>query len=148
MKITVLYGTESGNAELLSEDIEAALSGPHEVETGNLEDVAPDSLSAERFYIFVCSTYGEGDLPASAMPFAEALEDDAPDLSHVRYAIFGLGDMNYPETYNQGSAKLAALLEAGKATMIGERGLHDAASGEPPEDVAIPWAEGCIARAS
>ena len=148
MKITILYGTETGNAEMLAEDIQAALEGDHEVDCLNLSDMAPADFDAEQFYLMVCSTYGDGELPASAKPFAEAMETDAPDLSDIRFAVFGLGDSEYDETFNHGPKRLADLMQARGATQIGERVAHDASGDDMAEDVALPWAEAVIAEAS
>ena len=54
MKINILYGTETGNAEMLCEDIEANLAADHEVTLTNLEDATLEDLTAEGAYIFVC----------------------------------------------------------------------------------------------
>lgn len=148
MKITILYGTETGNAEMLAEDIQAALEGDHEVDCLNLSDMAPADFDAEQFYLMVCSTYGDGESPASAKPFAEAMETDAPDLSDIRFAVFGLGDSEYDETFNHGPKRLADLMQARGATQIGERVAHDASGDDMAEDVALPWAEAVIAEAS
>ncbi|MEM9099562.1 MAG: flavodoxin domain-containing protein [Pseudomonadota bacterium] len=147
MQVTLLYGTESGSAELLCEDIEAAISDEHEVEIADLDDTSPSDLSPERHYIIVCATYGEGELPASAVSFADALREDAPDLSQIKFSIFGLGDRTYLETFNFGSKQLAEMLIAQQATQVGPRGIHDASTNEPPEDTAIPWAKERLAEA-
>ena len=139
MRINLLYGTETGNAEMLCEDIEASLTAKHEVTITNLEDATQGDLTAQGVYIFVCSTYGDGDLPASAIDFGEMMEADKPDLSAMTFSIFGLGDMDYEETYNNGSQRLLDLLTGCGATQHGPRGLYDASSGKPPEDSALPW---------
>lgn len=148
MKITILYGTETGNAEMLAEDIQAALEGEHEVDCLNLSDMAPADFDAGRFYLMVCSTYGDGELPASAQPFAEAMETSAPNLSDIRFAIFGLGDSEYDETFNHGPKRLADLMQARGAVQIGARVAHDASGDDLAEDVALPWAEAVIAEVS
>lgn len=147
MKITLLYGTETGNAEMLAEDIQSELEGSHEVDCRNLEDFAPEDFAQDCFYLLVCSTYGDGDLPASAQPFAEALATAEPDLKGVHFAVFGLGDSEYDETFNQGSGKLAGLMTAHGATQLGERVVHDASGGDLAEDLAFPWAEAAVALA-
>ena len=91
MNITVLYGTETGNAEMLAEDVAAHLEAAHEVACTNLSDFAPADFDSGQFYLVICSTYGDGELPASAKPFAEAMEAEMPDLAGVHFAIFGLG---------------------------------------------------------
>lgn len=146
MKIRLLYGTETGNAEMLCEDLEAHLEGDHDVSMANLEDTAPEELTADTFFLVVCSTYGDGDLPASAQPFADTAEAIKPDWSEVRFAIFGLGDSSY-ETYNEGSDKMAALLTRFGATQVGERSIHDAMGSDMAEDLALPWADARVAEA-
>lgn len=148
MRIAVLYGTETGNAEMVAEDLAADLDGDHEATIGNLSETDPSELGADVFYILVCSTYGDGDLPASAQPFAAAIAARQPDLSHVRFAIFGLGDSEYPETFNGGGEKLAALMIGRGARQIGERVMHDASGADLPEDLALPWARRMIAEAT
>lgn len=146
MKISLLYGTETGTTEMLCEDLQENLEG-HDVDTANLEDVDPNELSADTFYIFVCSTYGEGELPQSAIPFVDALKADEPDLSSIRYSVFGLGDTTYHETFANGSVVLMNALAAAGAEVIGERGLHDASGLDEPLDLALPWAKERIAEA-
>jgi MioC protein len=147
MDITILYGTETGNAEMLAEDIQGELEGDHEVDCFNLSDFAPDSFDPARFYLVVCSTYGDGELPGSAQPFAEAMESAKPDLSGVIFAVFGLGDSEYEDTFNGGSKVLSDLLISHNATMIGVRPTHDASGSEMAEDMAFEWAEEVVALA-
>ena len=137
MKITILYGTETGNAEMLAEDIQSEIEADHEVDLSNLEDFAPGDFDPECFYLLVCSTYGDGDLPASAQPFAA-----------IHFAIFGLGDSEYDETFNHGPKKLAELMIAHGAQQVGERVAHDASGSDMAEDLAFPWAEAVIADVS
>lgn len=147
MNIMLLYGTETGNAEMLAEDIMAELEGDHQVECRNLSDFGPDEFEAGRLYMIVCSTYGDGELPASAQPFAEALKSAAPSLSGIHFAIFGLGDSEYEETFNFGSKGLAQLLGSHGAVQIGERVIHDASGSDMAEDLAFPWAARVVALA-
>ena len=145
MKITLLYGTESGNAAMLCDDLMEELAGENKCAVSSLADIAPEDLDSDTFYIFVTSTHGSGDVPATAAQFFEALEANQPDLSGIRFSIFGLGDRVFAETFNQGSEKLMQALLACNATLIGERGLHDASTGDMPEDIAIPWIRECMA---
>lgn len=147
MKIMLLYGTETGNAEMLAEDIMAELEGEHEVECRNLSDFDPADFDVGRLHMIVCSTYGDGELPASAQPFAEALKAAAPSLSDIHFAIFGLGDSEYEETFNFGSKGLAELLASYGAVQVGERVTHDASGSDMAEDLAFPWAAGIVALA-
>lgn len=144
MKITVLYGTESGNSELIAEDLGAKLRETEgEVEVFDLQGFDPAELNADTFYLVVCSTHGEGDLPNTALPFAEAFDASPPDLTGVRYAVFGLGDSFY-ETYSQGSEHLDRRFTAQGAERVGEYGRHDASSWDLGSDVALEWLPGVL----
>lgn len=148
MLITILFGTETGNAEMLAEDIQSEVETDHEVDLANLADFAPEDFSVDRLYLLVCSTYGDGDLPASAQPFAEAVATAKPNLSGIHFGIFGLGDSEYDETFNHGPKKLAELMIAHGAHQVGERVAHDASGSDLAEDLAFPWAEAVIAEVS
>ncbi len=148
MKFTVLYGTESGNSELIAEDLGAKLrETTDEVVVADLQDFDPQSITSDSFYVVVCSTHGEGDLPNTAIPFAEAFDAALPDLTGVRYAMFGLGDTFYEATYSQGSEHIDRRFTAQGALRVGEYGRHDASSWDLPSDVALEWLPGVLEAA-
>lgn len=146
MQIAILYGTETGNAEMLAEDIGAHLS-EHAPSVTNLSDFDPADFDPATLYVVVCSTYGDGELPASAQPFAARMESQQPDLGGIHFAVFGMGDSEYAETFNHGGMRIEALLSAAGATRLGERVTHDASGPDMAEDLALPWVEGIIAQA-
>jgi len=139
MQLHFLFGTETGTAEFLCEDLETAFSDQHDCKVTSMDEVAPADLQRDTLYVLVTATFGSGDLPSTAIDFFETLERDTPDLSHVRFAVFGLGDRTFGETFNKGSEWLMEQMLACKAQMIGARGIYDAAMADMPEDVAEPW---------
>ncbi|GAA4102865.1 flavodoxin domain-containing protein [Nocardioides kongjuensis] len=145
MTIDVLYGTESGNAEMAAEEIVAALGDARAVD---LQDIGPDDLDPTTVYLVLCSTYGDGELPASAQPFVDALHAQQPDLTGVRYAAFGLGDSSYAESYSLGGNQLAECLDALGAERFGDFGRHDASSSDDLVASAVAWAEAVLADAA
>ncbi|MFM9591779.1 flavodoxin domain-containing protein [Streptomyces scabiei] len=138
--VHVLFGTESGNAEMVADDIAAAFGGQgFETVTTELTDVEVSDLATMEIAVFVSSTYGEGGLPETAAPFYDALVAQRPDLTGVRFAAFGLGDSIY-ETFNNAIDTLrGALLQLG-AEQIGPTAKHDAASTTPATELADAWA--------
>jgi MioC protein len=148
VKINVVYGTESGNSELIAEDLGTKLRETFEgVEVFDLQDFDPASMNSDTFYFVVCSTHGDGDLPNSALPFAEAFDAALPNLAGVRYAMFGLGDSFYTATYSQGSENLDRRFTAQGATRVGEYGRHDASSWDLGSDLALEWLPGVLEAA-
>lgn len=149
MKIQVLFGTESGNAEIAAEDLADSIRNNVEVvEVHDLSAFSISELQHDTMYVFLCSTYGEGDLPNTALPFYADLSVVRPDLSGVRYAMFGLGDTFYTETYGQGATKLDDKLTELGAQRVGDIGRYDASSWEPVGECAVAWFTGVLEEAS
>ncbi|MFJ6302210.1 flavodoxin domain-containing protein [Pseudarthrobacter oxydans] len=142
MNIVVLYGTESGNAETVADDLASDLAA-ESVRAVDMTDATLEDLTPDAFYLVICSTHGDGDLPSSAVPFAELLDNEKPNLSGIRYAMFGLGDSSY-ETYSRGSERIDERLTVLGATRVGEYGRHDASDGSLPNDSAVEWAKGVV----
>jgi MioC protein len=138
-ELQILFGTESGNSEMVAEEV-AEVLGAQGISTTvrDLSDVTVDSLGTAPF-ILVSSTYNEGDLPASAEPFYEALAAERPDLTGLRFAAFGLGDSTY-EHYSKGVDTLRGLLLDLGARQVGDTGRHDASTGTSPVEPANEWA--------
>jgi MioC protein len=136
-KVVILFGTESGNAEFAAEDMAVEITD-REVEVVDMTDFEILDFSAENFYLVICSTHGEGDLPSGAVPMLQALESENPDLTGVEYAMFGLGDSSY-ENYSRGSEHIDRKLASLGATRVGEYGRHDAHTGTLPNRTAVEW---------
>lgn len=141
--IDVLIGTQTGNAELVAEDIVAGarargLGG----RAAALDDVTPEQLAAMSHVVVVTSTYGEGEMPDNAGLFWEALQSDtAPRLEGVRYSVLGLGDRGYDD-FCQAAKLLDTRLEQLGATRLHERVDCDVDFEEP----AAEWTTAVLER--
>ncbi len=120
-KLTVLYGSETGNAEGLARDI--ARRAQERGLAVSVEDLArykTRELKNEQTLLFVASTHGEGEPPEPALPFFEFLGGrKAPDLKHVRFAVLALGDSTYTQYCEAGKVLDRRLAELGAVR------LHD-----------------------
>lgn len=145
INLTILVGTQTGIAQLVAQEIELRLDGEgFRIRTLLMDDIDADVFDGGLF--LVCSsTYGQGDVPDGAKPFYEALQQNRPDLSQVRYGVIALGDRTYAETFCFGGKKFDKLLGELGALRIGEVMLHDASSGNLPEEEAAEWIEGWAA---
>lgn len=103
-----------------------------------------DELNPERFHVFICSTYGDGELPTGVRGLHERLETERPDLSGLQYAIFGMGDRSYTKTYSRGSELLDEALAACGAQRSGEYGRHDAGGPIDASEAASEWLDGVV----
>ncbi|MCY1157425.1 MAG: cytochrome, partial [Citricoccus sp.] len=145
--LTILFATESGNAELVAEELAGHLADRYAVEVVDLagaDPADPATLDTARPHLLVCSTYGDGELPTSARAFHAGLRAARPDLTGLRYAVFGLGDRSYHATYSRGSEILDEALRDCGAERVGQYGRHDAAGRDLAADLARPWADAAV----
>jgi MioC protein len=148
MKLTLLVGTMTGTAQLVAQELELVWDdGDLKVETLLMDKLDSSVFEREGAFLIVTSTYGQGDVPDNARSFYEDLKAKRPDLSRVRYGIFGLGDRTYAETFNFGGKRFDDILTELGAQRIGERVQHDASSGVLPEEMAVEWGERWLAMA-
>jgi MioC protein len=147
MKINILVGTMTGTAQLCAQEMELALDDDDvKVETILMDGLDAAVFAREGVFLVCTSTYGQGDVPDNARALYEDLKAKRPDLSRVRYGVFGLGDRTYAETFNFGGKKFDELLSDLGAERIGERHTHDASSGVLPEETALEWCQDWLRR--
>ena len=95
--ITILYGTETGNAEDCSEDLACILKKDgYDCRVLDMEDYNVNELRLERLLTIITSTYGNGEPPSNADLLLSHLLNDKPALEGVPFAVCGLGDTAYP----------------------------------------------------
>jgi len=146
-RITILVGTMTGTAQLCAQEMELALDdGDTAVETLLMDGLDSTVFAREGVFLICTSTYGQGDVPDNARALYEDLQKKRPDLSKVRYGVFGLGDRTYAETFNDGGKRFDDLLTELRAERIGERHKHDASSGVLPEETALEWCQAWLAK--
>ena len=147
MKVTILVGTMTGTAQLCAQEMELALDdGDTEVATLMMDGLDSAVFKREGVFLICTSTYGQGDVPDNARSLYEHLQSAKPDLSHIRYGVFGLGDRTYAETFNFGGKRFDEVLTQLGAKRIGERHMHDASSGILPEETALEWCQAWLAK--
>jgi sulfite reductase (NADPH) flavoprotein alpha-component len=117
----VVYASQTGNAEILAERSAALLAtGGLSARAACISTLDLDVLRTATRVLFVAATYGEGDAPDTAAPFAGRLMAAGVDLAHLHYAVLALGDTSYANYCGFGRA-LDAWLASQGATPLFER---------------------------
>lgn len=96
--LTVLYGTESGNSEVLAEvTAKEAKKRGYKARVRNMAETKVAELAGCGTLLVLVSTWGEGDPPETAEQFHLELMNGSPGLGGVRFSVCALGDSSYEQ---------------------------------------------------
>jgi sulfite reductase (NADPH) flavoprotein alpha-component len=142
-KLTILYGTETGNAAEIVRGLEtAAKANGLACELADMASYKVRQLAQEQDLLVVTSTHGEGDPPQPATGFFEFIESrKAPKLDGLRFAVLALGDSTY-EYYCEAGKRLDRRLEE----LGGQRLAPRVDCDVDYEDAAKDWTRSIIAQ--
>lgn len=103
-KVTILYGSQTGNSRTIAESVSAELKAKGaDVTLKNLLDYRPQQLKKEQRIVLVVSTHGNGEPPDEALAFHNfVFGNRAPKLNDLEFAVLGLGDSSYDEFCQMG----------------------------------------------
>jgi sulfite reductase (NADPH) flavoprotein alpha-component len=96
-KITLAFGTETGNSKKLATQL-AAAGKKHGVivKLTDLSQYRVADLPKEEFFFVVISTQGEGEPPIPAKKFYDYIHENELSLPNLKFSVLALGDTSYP----------------------------------------------------
>ncbi|KYN01720.1 NADPH-dependent diflavin oxidoreductase 1 [Cyphomyrmex costatus] len=142
MMILVLYGSETGTAQDVAEQIwKSAKRKGLRSTVSSLDDYDVQNLSSEQLIIFVVATTGQGDPPANMKQFWRyLLRKTLPVimLQSLKYGVLGLGDSSYLK-FNFAAKKLNKRLAQLGGKELLPIGLADDQHNLGIDAVVDPW---------
>jgi sulfite reductase (NADPH) flavoprotein alpha-component len=98
VNLTIVYGTQSGNARNLAHVIGESLeSQGFSAPVLDMGEVDPEEILFMKHVVIVTSTYGDGEPPDNASEWMSFLKfGEELNLNQLSYAVIGLGDPYYP----------------------------------------------------
>lgn len=130
-KLTVLFGSESGNSEKLADlSAKEAKRRGFKATVKNMADITPSELAGIENLLVIVSTWGDGDAPETAVAFHKQLMTDTLQLPKLRYSVCALGDTAYAK-FCQIGKEVDARLESFGAIRIAPRQDCDLEYEEP-----------------
>jgi sulfite reductase (NADPH) flavoprotein alpha-component len=94
--IHIVFASQTGFAELLAHrTLESLQQAKIAAQLLPIDNLDAEKLSSLKKILFIVSTTGEGDAPDSASGFIRHCMKQNSNLSHLEFAILGLGDKKY-----------------------------------------------------
>lgn len=140
-EITVLFGSQTGNAERLAKDMARRLKDrSYSVTLSCMSEYKTSNLKKAKRLLVVVSTHGNGEPPDKAKTFHEfLLGKRAPKLGGVPFSVLGLGDITY-EKFCQTGKDVDERLES----LGGQRLFARTDCDVDYEEAAAEWMDGVL----
>jgi len=135
--ITLISGSTLGSAEYVAEHLAEKLEEAG-FSTETLHGPLLEDLQTSGVWLIVSSTHGAGDLPDNLQPLYDAIKEENPDLSNVRYGAVGIGSREY-DTFCGAIEKIDTLLTDCGAKRVGSLLKVNILDHDIPEDPAEVW---------
>ena len=121
-KILILYGTETGNSELLAMDAEnLAKELDFDVIVNGMDEITLSDMQDAGNVLIVCSTWGDGEQPDNAIDLYESVEEsDDASMSGVGFVVLALGDTAF-DLFCEAGIQWDNILEEKGGNRISER---------------------------
>lgn len=143
--VGIFVGTVYGNAQHVAEQVKEMFDTKG-VNTKIYDDPSLEDFKQARGAIFISSTTGQGDVPPNLEFFIAELREQFPLMEKKPFAVVGLGDSSYGETYCGAGRQIQTLLIELQGQPVADLLKIDASETLEPETEVVPWLENLAAN--
>lgn len=142
-KVGIFVGSVYGNAQHVAEEAQSMLQGKG-VGAEVLNDPTVADFKAVSGVIVITSTTGQGDIPPNLEFFIQDLRDAFPLMAQKPFAVAGLGDSSYGDTFCGAGHQIFELLTELQGKAVAEMLEVDACETLEPEIDVVNWLENLL----
>jgi flavodoxin len=144
-KIGIFVGSVYGNAQHVAEEVNAMFIAQG-LSSEVFTDPSLNDFKQATSLLFISSTTGQGDIPPNLEFFIEDLREESALMQQKPFAVAGLGDSSYGESYCGAGRQIFELLTELQGKPITELLEVDACETLEPEAEVVAWAKKLIAE--
>lgn len=141
--VSIFAGSVYGNAQHVAEEVQSMLTAEgvtSEIHT----DPSPSDFTDAQAVLVITSTTGQGDIPPNLEYFHSQLRDTFPLMASKPFAVVGLGDSSYGDSYCGGGKQFFELLTELQGSAVAPLFAVDAMETLAPEDEVVPWVKSTL----
>lgn len=121
-KILIAFASQTDNAKAFARRI--FHQNDSLCDLVNLAEIEPAKLENYQRHIYIVSTFGNGEAPTEARPFAQAFDESEIDLDQVKFAVLALGNRQYSDFCGFGKHLTQQLMRRGADPRVPTTEVH------------------------
>lgn len=138
--VGIFIVTVYGNAQHVAEQVQQMIEAKgHSV--GVYDEPSVEQFKQTKSVVFISSTTGQGDLPPNIEFFIMDLRDTCPMMDSKPFAVVGMGDSSYGDTYCGAGRQIFEVLTELQGKPVAPMFEVDAIETLEPETEVVPWLE-------
>ncbi len=138
--LTILVGSVYGNSQHAAETVAEKLSAEG-IECDVNSDPQVSDVTDAQALLVITSTTGQGDVPPNLEFLFSDLKDQFPQLNRKPFAVIGLGDSSYVDSYCAGGKQWFELLTELQGKPVADMLEVDAIEHFEPEKPVVEFVE-------
>lgn len=137
-EVSIFVGTVYGNSQSVAESVQEKLSSlGYSAEI--YDDPSVDDFKKAESVLIITSTTGQGEFPPNIEFFFADIKDQMPMLNGKPFAVVGLADSSYGDTFAGAGKQAYELMLELQGNPLADLKIVDAMETYDAEEDVLPW---------